>query len=91
MAKEVSRLTRLEYLKASILDCITEGMNMGDMLARVNEEIKKEREAVRWSGVFPIVNGCSTNCIYEGTELDCAIYTHDHEELHGNCIISPLY
>ena len=22
---------------------------------------------------------------------DCAEYTHQHPELHGNCVISPLY
>ena len=89
--KELSRLTRLEMLKASVLDCISEGINMGDMVARVEAEIKKERQAVRWSCVCPIVNGCATDAVYEGTEADCAEYTHQHPELHGNCIISPLY
>ena len=45
--KELSRLTRLEMLKASVLDCMSEGINMGDMVARVEAEINKEREAVR--------------------------------------------
>lgn len=78
-------------LKASVLDCINEGMDMGDMVARIEAEIKKERETVRWSGVFPIVNGCSTDAVYEGTEADCTEYTRTHPELHGKCIISPLY
>ena len=78
-------------LKASVLDCISEGIDMGDMVARVEAEIKKEREAVRWSCVYHIVNGCSNDAVYEGTEADCSDYIHQHPELHGNCIISPLY
>ena len=41
--KELSRLTRLTMLKASVLDCVSEGIDMGDMVARVESEIKKER------------------------------------------------
>lgn len=89
--KELSRLTKLEMLKASVLDCINEGMDMGDMVARVEAEIKKEREVLRWSCVCPIVNDCATVAVYEGTEADCAEYTRIHPELHGNCVISPLY
>ena len=91
MAKEVSRLARLEYLKASVFDCITEGINVGDILARVDEEIKKERESVKWSGVYQIVNGCSQECIVEGTEADCVEYTRTNAKYLGECIISPLY
>lgn len=89
--EDISRLARLEKLKASVLDCISEGINIGDMAARVEAEIKKERESVRWSCVCPIVNGYATDAVYEGTEADCAEYTHQHPELHGNCVISPLY
>lgn len=87
----LSRLSRLQTLKASVLDCINEGINMGDMVARVESEIKKEKKAVRWSCVYPVVNGCTTDAVFEGTDVDCVEYTRQHPELHGNCIISPLY
>lgn len=87
----LSRLTKLQLLKANVLDCINDGIDLGDMLARINAEIKKEKEALRWSGVYSVVDECAQDLLYEGTEVDCAEFTHHHQELHGKCIISPLY
>ena len=40
-------------------------------------------------GVFPIVNGCSTDCVYSGSKEDCISY--GKEKLKpGEYIITPL-
>ena len=39
------RLERLLMLKESVKDCMADGLNMGDMLERVESEIRKERES----------------------------------------------
>lgn len=88
---KLSRLQKLQLLKANVLDCINEGIDLGDLLARVNTEISKEKESLQWSGVYSLVDGCAQDLLYEGTEEDCAEFTHHHQELHGKCIISPLY
>lgn len=87
----LSRLSKLQRLKANVLDCINEGIDMGDLVARVSHEIQREKEALRWSGVYSLVDGCAQDLLYEGTEADCADFTHHHQELHGKCIISPLF
>lgn len=43
---DLSRLERLEMLKASIVECMNEGLRMGDMVDRVETEIRKERNKV---------------------------------------------
>ena len=40
-------------------------------------------------GVFPIVNGCSTDCVYSGSQEECISYAKEHYK-PGECIISPL-
>ena len=42
---EKTRLERLLIPKESVKDCMAEGLNMGDMLERVETEIRKERES----------------------------------------------
>jgi hypothetical protein len=38
-------MERLLMLKESVKDCMADGLNMGDMLERVETEIRKESEA----------------------------------------------
>ena len=44
---ELSRLEKLEMLKTSIIECMDEGLNLGDMVDRVEAEIRKERTGKR--------------------------------------------
>lgn len=44
---ELSRLEKLEMLKTSIIECMDEGLNLGDMADRVEAEIRKERTVKR--------------------------------------------
>ena len=40
-------------------------------------------------GVFPIVNGCSTDGVFFGSLEDCRKYSKEHYKA-GDCIISPI-
>ena len=42
-------------------------------------------------GVFPIVNGCSTDIVFEGTEKECVEYSRKNfPQGKADCIIIPL-
>ena len=40
-------------------------------------------------GVFPIVNGCSTEGVFFGNLEECSKYAKEHYKA-GDCIISPI-
>ena len=40
-------------------------------------------------GVFPIVNGCSTEGVFFGSLEDCKQYSKEHYKA-GECIITPI-
>ena len=66
-----------------------------EMLDEVNKMLHDERKAQGWSGVYEIVNGSAGDCLFEGEESSCKVYTdillEGRPELKGNIIISPLY
>ena len=89
-------------LRDSLLDCCKEYVKFPDqwnafneMLDEVNKMLHDERKAQGWSGVYEIVNGSAGDCLFEGEESSCKVYTdilfEGHPELKGNIIISPLY
>ncbi len=42
-------------------------------------------------GVFPIVNGCSTDIVFEGTKEEYTEYSRKNfPQCKGDCIIIPL-
>jgi hypothetical protein len=102
MAKTISKLDRLTTLRDSLLDCCKESVKFPDqwnafheMLDEVNKMLHDERKAQGWSGVYEIVNGSAGDCLFEGEESSCKVYTdillEGRPELKGNIIISPLY
>ena len=102
MATTISKLDRLTMLRDSLLDCCKEYVKFPDqwnafneMLDEVNKMLHDERKAQGWSGVYEIVNGSAGDCLFEGEESSCKVYTdillEGRPELKGNIIISPLY
>jgi len=102
MATTISKLDRLTMLRDSLLDCCKESVKNADewnafheMLDEVNKMLHDERKAQGWSGVYEIVNGSAVDCLFEGEESSCKVYTdillEGRPELKGNIIISPLY
>ena len=102
MATTISKLDRLTMLRDSLLDCCKESVNNADewqtfhdMFAKVKDMLHDERKKQGYSGVYEIVNGCSADCLFEGTVDTCKIYTEilieRRPEMKGNIIITPLY
>ena len=102
MATTISKLDRLTMLRDSLLDCCKEYVKFPDqwnafneMLDEVNKMLHDERKAQGWSGVYEIVDGSAGDCLFEGEESSCKVYTdillEGRPELKGNIIISPLY
>ena len=102
MATTISKLDRLTMLRKCLLECCNESVNNADewqtyhdMLDKVKDMLHDERIKQGYSGVYEIVNGCSADCLFEGTFDTCKIYTEilieGHPEMKGNIIITPLY
>lgn len=98
----ISKLDRLNMLYDSLLECCKESVNNADewqtfhdMLDKVKDMLHEERKAQGWSGVYEITDGCAGDCLFEGTESACKVYTdillEGRPELKGNIIISPLH
>lgn len=98
----ISKLDRLTMLRDTLLDCCKESVNNADewqtfhdMLDKVKDILHEERKAQGWSGVYEITDGCAGDCLFEGTESACKVYTdillEGRPELKGNIIISPLH
>lgn len=50
-----------------------------------------EDKEIKSYGVFPIVNGCSTEIVFEGTNKECTEYAKKNfPPGKGECIIIPL-
>ena len=50
-----------------------------------------EDKNIKSYGVFPIVNGCSTDIVFEGTKEECTEYSRKNfPQGKGDCIIIPL-
>jgi hypothetical protein len=103
MAKtnNTSKLDALTMLSDSLLECCKEYVKNADewqtfhdWLDKVNDMIHEEHKAQGWSGVYEITDGCAGDCLFEGTESSCKVYTdlllEGRPELKGNIIISPL-
>lgn len=98
----ISKLDRLNMLRDSLLECCKESVNNADewqtfhdMLDKVKDMLHEERKAQGWSGVYEITDGYAGDCLFEGTESACKVYTdillEGRPELKGNIIISPLH
>lgn len=68
-------------LRNTLLDCCKESVKNADewqtfreMLAKVTDMLTDERRRQGWMAVYPIVNGCSQDALFEGTPEQCQIY-----------------
>lgn len=74
--KQLTRLDRLMIMRSSIEDCMHENPDMewGDMLQRADDMVRKEQHRLGHHAVYPIVDGCSREAVYESTLDNCRIY-----------------
>lgn len=97
-----TKLDRLSALRDTLLELCTESTANADewntyneWLAKATDMLTDERRRQGWMAVYPIVDGCAGDCLFEGDGEQCKIYTdimlEQHPERRGNIIISPLY
>lgn len=97
-----SKMDRLTMLRDLLLDCCKEYVHdadkwqiFHDMMDKVKDMLHEECKAQGWCGVYEIVDGCSRDCLFEGTDDQCKIYAdvliEGHPEMKGNIIITPLH
>ena len=77
----ISKLERLTILKAALDDCCREYVKDGEkwqtfrnMSDKVKEMLTDERRKQGWMAVYPIVDGCAQESLFEGTKEQCQIY-----------------
>ena len=91
MREEETLPGRLEYL--SFAEAILPNgilRNIGNISNTKNISVMKKEEPTKY-GVFPIVNGCSTEIVFEGTNEECVEYSRKNfTPGKGDCIICPL-
>lgn len=75
-----SKLELLTALRDTLLDLIQESKQDADdwsaityMLARATDMLTDERRRQGWMGVYPIVNGCARDALFEGTREQCKL------------------
>lgn len=101
MATTNSKLDKLTNLRDSLLVCCKEYVKSAEewekfhvMLETVKAMITEEHRRLGFMGVFPIVNGSAQEAIYEGTRIQCQIYTDlllkSNPEMRGHIIVLEL-
>ena len=98
---KISKLDRLEMLWEVLLECkqgsvkdADEWQTYDDMMRKVNGMMLEEKRRLGYMAVYPIVNGCSQEALFEGTREQCKIYTdillENQPEMKGNIIVLEL-
>lgn len=97
MVTETTKTKRLAYLLDALTetrdDCAndeTERAKFNDVIRRVREMMDAERTAgLHILSVYPVVNGCSREAVFEGTMAQCRAYVHRRKEAEPRfeCII----
>ena len=101
MATTNSKLDRLTKLRNSLLECCKESVKNAEewkkfhcMLEIVKAMISEEHRRLGYMAVYPIVNGSAQEAIYEGTSVQCKIYTdlllEKKPEMRGHIIVLEL-
>ena len=84
------RDTLLECKKESVKDA-EEWQTYDNMTSRVNDLIHEEQRRLGYKAVYPIVDGCSRDAIFEGSPEACKVYVDilldNHPEMKGNIIV----
>ena len=84
------RDTLVECRKESV-KCSEEWHTYDNMMARVYDLIRKEQRRLGYKAVYPIVDGCSRDALFEGSPEACKVYVdillENHPEMKGNIIV----
>lgn len=94
----MSYLDKLKTLHNLLLDCCQESesgstrlQKFSNMLMTVGDMLIDEKRRLGYLAVYPIVNGCTQEALYEGTKEKCKIYIDNliktHPEMKGNIIV----
>lgn len=79
MTTEPNKSTRLQDLttmRLAIEDCRNRHpeMEWDSMVQRANDMVREEQHRLGYMAVYPIVDGCSCDAVYEATPEHCDIY-----------------
>lgn len=99
--KTTSKIEQLENLRQVLNECKEvyvrdeeEWNALNDMLIVVCGLLTKEQRKEGWMAVYPIVDGCSREALFEGTSEECDIYVETllevHPEMKGEIIVLQL-
>lgn len=91
---QIERLNvTLRTLKESQED--HDDMDFSEAIEKVRELLSREKKRLGWMAVYTIVNGCSQECLFEGTPDQCQtyveIYLSGHPEMKDNIIVLDDY
>ena len=81
MITTTTKLDRLTALRNTLLELRTESTDNADewnmyneWLTKATDMLTEERRRQGWMAVYPIVDGCSQEALFEGTSEQCQIY-----------------
>lgn len=81
MKTTTTKLDRLTALRNTLLELRTESTydtdewnTYNEWMAKATDMLTNERRRQGWMAVYPIVDGCSQEAIFEGTSEQCQIY-----------------
>jgi len=96
---KISKLDRLNILLDNLRKCRNEcvrhseeWLNYNDMIEKVSDMLYEEKHKAGYMAVYPIVDGCSQEALFEGTSEQCQIYVSILKENDPNAdiIVLPL-
>ena len=96
-----TKIDRLTMLRDALIECKKESVKdadewqtYDDMMVKVNDLLTEEKRKAGYMAVYPIVDGCSRESLFEGTKELCEIYTdillEGHPEMKENIIVLQL-
>lgn len=96
-----TKLDRLNMLRDALIECKKESVKdadewqtYDDMMEKVSDMLHEERRRLGYMAVYPIVDGSAQEALFEGTNVQCKIYTdillEAHPEMKGNIIVLQI-
>ena len=97
----MSQLDRLTMLHDTLLNCCKDSVKdandwqtFHNMLTKVGDLLTEERRRLGYMAVYPIVNGCAQDALFEGTSEQCNTYIdilfENDPAMKGNIICLKL-
>lgn len=93
----MNKLDRLTALRDTLLELRTDSTANADewnmyneWLAKATDMLTEERRRQGWMAVYPIVDGCSQEALFEGTSEQCQIYVSILKEYYPKADIIVL-